>query len=221
MCRFLLVKSRTSISPKQFLISFSQMARNSRSYDGDWQGDGWGISWLQNNLWQTQKFLSPVWEDSWVFANFPPTTLFSVHARSASFPSHKGNIEYNQPFIDKSYSFVFNGLLKGVSLSSDLPGDIGAQKIWFLLKKLLRRLPPDQALEKIKQIILKNSHQIQALNIGLSDQENIYALNFYSSHLGYYQLYCLKQNDIQIICSEKLTGEYKFKKITPNSVIKL
>jgi len=221
MCRFLLVKSKTPISPKNLLDSFSHMAQNSQAFDGDWQGDGWGISWLQNNHWQIEKFLLPIWTQKNKFSNFPQTTLFAIHARSASFPAHQGNLDYNQPFIDDPYTFVFNGLLKGVSLSSSLPGDIGAQKIWFFLRKLLNRLAPLEALTRLQEILLKNSHHIQALNIGLSDKKDIYVLNYFSKHKKYYQLHYFNDNHLKLICSEPLSGKFKFKTLNSNSIIKL
>ena len=45
MCRFLLAKSENPIKPKTILEQFSIMAQKNKTYDGDWQGDGWGFSW--------------------------------------------------------------------------------------------------------------------------------------------------------------------------------
>src|SRR3990167_11442589 len=130
MCRFLLCKSKQPIDPKKILGSFAKMAETSKAYDGDWQGDGWGFSWLENNKWHEYRSLKPIWKEKNKFSKFPRSYIFSIHVRSASFPQHKNNIEYNQPYINEFYSYVFNGLLRGVTLS--LSGDIGAQKIWLL-----------------------------------------------------------------------------------------
>src|SRR3989339_1821617 len=100
MCRFLLVKSKNKIKPEKLLTKFSKMVEKSRAYDGDWQGDGWGISWLdKNNNWQVKKSLQPIWKEEVEFNKFPPTKIFCIHARSASFAKHKGIIKYNEPFI--------------------------------------------------------------------------------------------------------------------------
>ena len=152
MCRFLLCKSKQPINPKKILCSFAKMAEKSKAYDGDWQGDGWGFSWLEDNKWQEYRALKPVWEEQEKFSKFPESYIFSIHARSASFPQHKNNIEYNQPYINESYSYVFNGLLKGVTLS--LPGDIGAQKIWLLLNYYLKNANLTQALYKTTEILI-------------------------------------------------------------------
>ena len=55
MCRFLLAKSKLSINPEKILKSFAKMAKKSKAYDGDWQGDGWGFSWLKDDKWQIYK----------------------------------------------------------------------------------------------------------------------------------------------------------------------
>jgi len=204
MCRFLLVKSKNLIKPKNLLTQFAKMAKKSKAYDGDWQGDGWGISFVDSkNNWQCHKSLSPIWEDLNIFTAFPKTKTFVVHARSASFPNQKGNITFNQPFINGKYSFVFNGLLKGVRLPN-IPGNIGAEKIWYLLKQELKENNLKEALKKTKELLLKNSKEIFALNIGLATPKKIYSLCFFTKYPKYYQLRSFKNQDIEIICSESL-----------------
>lgn len=219
MCRFLAVKSKKPINPLPLLNSFAQMAEKSRAFDGDWQGDGWGISWLDdNNNWQLYKSLKPIWEVVQSIELPKSTKLFLVHARSASFPQHKDNIEFNQPFINDLYSYVFNGLLKGVTLS--LPGIIGAQKIWHLLQNQLIKHYPQKALKRTKEILSKNSKELHATNIAYSDKKNIYALCYYSKHEKYYQLHHHKNENMQFICSEPLSG-YSFTPISSNQIITL
>ena len=218
MCRFLLAKSKLSINPEKILKSFARMAEKSKAFDGDWQGDGWGFSWLGNNKWQEYKSLKPIWKEKNKFAKFPETNIFSIHARSASFPQHKNNIEYNQPYINESYSYVFNGLLKGVTLS--LPGDIGAQKIWSLLNVYLKKINLTQSLYKTSDILKKNSRNIQALNIGVAGKNTISAYCHFTAHPNYYSLQYSDNSDIKIICSEAING-FKFKSLPTNSLITL
>ena len=218
MCRFLLAKSKQPISPKKILGSFAKMAEKSKAYDGDWQGDGWGFSWLENNKWQEYRSLKPIWKDVKQFSKFPQSNIFSVHARSASFSEHKNNIEYNQPYINESYSYVFNGLLRGVTLS--LPGDIGAQKIWFLLNDYLNKMNLTQALSKTADILKKNSRNIQALNIGVAGKNTISAYCHYTEHPNYYSLQYSDNSDVKIICSEVIDG-FNFRPLPTNSLITL
>lgn len=224
MCRFLLLKSKKPVNPQSFLNEFAIMAEKSKATDGDWQGDGWGFSWLdKNNKWQLYKSLKPIWKDIQSFnlpagrhGRFSMTKMFAIHARSATFPQHKNNIDFNQPYLNGKYAFVFNGYLKGVTLS--IPGKIGAEKIWCLLQKTLKEKKPVEALEKVKNILKKNTKSIQALNIGFSDGKKIYALSYYSNHPEYYRLRYLKTRELSLISSEPI-GEYNFSKTTSGSIL--
>ncbi|MEK7634116.1 MAG: hypothetical protein AAB437_04705 [Patescibacteria group bacterium] len=218
MCRFLLAKSKQPISSKKILNAFAEMAQNSKAFDGDWQGDGWGIAWLKDNKWQKYRSLKPIWEEKEKFLKFPQSYIFSIHARSASFPQHKNNIEYNQPYINEFYSYVFNGLLRGVTLS--LPGDIGAQKIWLLLNDYLKNMNLTQALYKTTDILKKNSRNIQALNIGIAGKNTISVYCYYTNHPNYYSLQYSDSSDVKIICSEVIDG-FEFKSLPTNSLITL
>jgi predicted glutamine amidotransferase len=201
------------------LEKFSAMAEKSKAFDGDWQGDGWGFSWVdEKNQWQLYRSLKPVWQDAKTFETFPSASIFTIHARSASFPQHKNNLEYNQPYINESYSYVFNGLLKGVTLS--LPGNVGAQKIWLLLNNYLKKMSLTQALYKTNDILKNNSRRIQALNIGVAGKNTISAYCFYSQHPKYYSLHYLDNPDLKIIVSEPIEG-FSFKPLLTNSLITL
>jgi len=204
MCRFLLAKSAKPVPPLTYLEAFASMAEKSRAFDGDWQGDGWGVSWLDtHNNWHVYKSLKPIWEDRSSFNTVPATSIISIHARSASFPEHKDNLAFNQPYINDDYSFVFNGLLKGVTLPS-IPGTIGAEKIWFLLQSFLKKYDPETALEKVKTVLIKNTREIQAVNIGLASKTAIYSLNYFTKHPEYYTLHSFTDNHVEITCSEQL-----------------
>jgi len=206
MCRFLLVKSRKPIEPKKLLVQFAEMAKKSKAYDGNRQDDGWGIAWVDNQKqWQLKKSLFPIWEEINSFDQFPSTKTFVAHARSSSFPKDKEILTYNQPYIDGEYAFVFNGLLKGVSLPK-VPGNIGAEKIWYLLKKELINNNVNEALEKTKKLLLENSKKIIAFNIGLatSKKSKIYSLCYFTKYQKYYQLHTFKNQYTEIICSESL-----------------
>ena len=204
MCRFLLVKFDHSSEPQTLLSKFATMSQKSKALDGDWQGDGWGVAWLnEENMWQVKKSLSPVWEDTSVFPTIPSTRILVAHARSASFPHHKGVIEFNQPYISGKYAFVFNGLLRGVSLQN-IPGKIGAEKIWSLLQQELKESAPQEALEKVKKLLIENSKEIVALNMGLATPEGIYSLNHFTKHPEYYSLHQWNEDSTKIICSETL-----------------
>ncbi len=207
MCRFLLVKSKEPIKPKKLLIEFAKMTKNSKAYDGSQQDDGWGIAWIdKKRQWRLKKSLSPIWKEINSFNQFPSTKIFVVHSRNPSFSKDRGILAYNQPYIDGEYSFVFNGLLKGVSLPK-VPGNIGAEKIWYILKRELKKdNNVKRVLEKTKTLLLKNSKEVIAFNIGLasSKKNKIYSICYFTKYPEYYQLHLFKYQYYEIICSEKL-----------------
>lgn len=220
MCRFLILRSRNLINPYPVIESFSKMAKKSKALDGDWQGDGWGICWLdRNNHWCTYKSILPIWEERGKFDLFPETNFLVIHARSASFPETKGIIKFNQPFTDGQYVFVFNGFLKGVKIPYKMEGEIGSEKIWFLIKNFLRYMKPEIALEKLKNIIIKHTEKINALNVGLCDRNNIYALTMFNENPDYYQLKYFESRDLTIVSSEEIEN-YKFEDLLKGKIIK-
>ncbi|MCR4329388.1 MAG: class II glutamine amidotransferase [Candidatus Roizmanbacteria bacterium] len=204
MCRFLIAKSRENFKPQEILTSFSRMAQKSRAFDGDRQEDGWGMSWWGNGTWEQYVSIKPIWYDTHMFSYAPQTKYFAVHARSASFTNHKNTIAYNQPFIYQKYAFVFNGLLKGVTLPYPLEGTIGSQKIFSLLRTFLSKMPPKKALVETVKIITTHTRHVQALNMGLCDGSKIYAYTHYSKYPQYYHLQHAYAGKIHIVSSEAI-----------------
>jgi hypothetical protein len=136
MCRFLMMSSKAPLRPTGLLEKFADMASRSRSPDGDRQADGWGVAWLDEQRgWSVRKSPNPSWTETQDFSNIPPCQILAAHVRSASFPEHKGVVEFNQPFLAGRQAFVFNGLLQGVSFPFPVEGRIGSQKIWSLLQR--------------------------------------------------------------------------------------
>lgn len=207
MCRFLIVKSAVPLRPVEWLFRFAEMAERSRSADGDRQGDGWGIGGLDDSgVWRGSWSLRPVWEDETVFAEIPPYRLFLVHARSASFPGQKGKLAYNQPFLGGREAFVFNGLLRGVSLDRPVAGEIGAQKIWSLFGSL----PPGGDIRArfsaLVRILERSSREISALNLGLAWKEGFLAYCRSGTMGEYYRLRAVESSGLRMVCSEPLAG---------------
>jgi len=218
MCRFLLVKSKKDIEPNSLLNEFADMCRDSKTEEGDWQGDGWGVAWYGKNGWEVRKSLLPIWEERKKFGKVPKTRVLIVHARSATFAKHKGNIDYNQPFLSGGYCYVFNGMVQGVRLEAE--GEIGAQKIWSLLQKELMTNEPLRALENISEMLRKNSRSIKGLNMALAKKDNFFVLFGKQGNGDYFTLRKMEGNGMEIICSEEI-GKYKFKKMKENEIIAL
>ena len=220
MCRFLMVRSAAPLAPAGLLEDFAVMAEASRAPDGDRQADGWGAAWPDGGGgWHSYKSTAPVWEDRSAFGAIPPASLFIVHARSASFPSQKGILAYNQPFVSGPFAFVFNGMLLGVSLPLRAPGDIGAQKIWALLSlRLTASAVPGEALAATAEFLERHTRSLQGLNLGLSDGVRAYALCRYESGGAYYQMYRHDSPGFGLISSEPLRS-FDFVPVPKDEVI--
>lgn len=200
------------------------MAEASRTLDDDRQEDGWGITWLDDKSeWETYKSLNPVWDVTEVkkFDNFPATTIFLAHARSATFKSQLGNLKFNQPYSNGNHAFAFNGHLEGVHLDRPVKGKIGAEKIWTLTQEFLVKLSPKQALKELRTTMQSATDKIHGMNIVLSDKQDIYGLCEFTPNTinpTYYNLELHQSTDLKFICSEKLKG-YESETIGSSSTI--
>ncbi len=201
MCRFLLVRSKRKIKPERFLSSFASMCEKSRAPDGDRQSDGWGIAWEKNDTWKIKKSLRPIWNDSRIFATIPETNVFAVHARAASFVKHKGDLDYNQPYVENSLCFVFNGAIQGVNLP-EAEGEIGAQKIFSLLLQEIKKNSPETALRLLDKKIIAHSKKVKGMNIGLVNNNTFYVLCRYADNAPYFTLRYYSDQNLVIVCSE-------------------
>src|SRR3989344_7121114 len=152
LCRFLLARSEKPINPQPLLQDFAGMCKMCRAPDGDWQGDGYGIASQKDGRWRLYKSLKPIWQDEDIFSKVGAVNLLVAHARSTGFPQHKGNIEFNQPYVADSLCFVFNGMIKGVRLNMPLEGKIGAQKIFSLLLKEANIKSTKEALQSVRSL---------------------------------------------------------------------
>ena len=208
MCRFMLAVAHAPLDSPTLLHAFADMADRSSAADGEFQGDGWGVAWRDGITWQVRKSLAPVWQDRAGFGSIPRVSCLMAHARAASFDVHKDDLAFNQPFVDSDgrWAFVFNGLLRGVRLPRRVPGTIGAQKIWNLLRDLLRTHEPSTALAELRDMLIAHSQRVQACNIGLSDGQRLFALTMFDERPAYYQL-CMAQRDgARLIASAPLDG---------------
>ena len=205
MCRFLLLTAPTPCDMRPFVAQFAQMCQHSTGLHGEgWQGDGWGVAWRDDHeTWQAQHSVVPIWTETDAVQRLPLTRHLLVHARSASFAHHKGNVAYSQPYVCAPYAFVFNGFLKGVRLPRRVPGAIGAEKIWSLVQdQLAQGVPPQQALMTVYAMLACHSRNIQACNMGLSDGDTYVFYNGNPYGQAYYQLHQARQGALHMVCSE-------------------
>jgi len=197
MCRLLFIESKKEIKTAEHLQIFSQICKNSKEY----QGHGWGCSYLFNNRWKHYKNIIPIWKDE--YSHFPTTSRLIVHARSA-FQDKNIAVENNMPFYDDQYIFIFNGELNGVKIKSE--GRIGAEKIFNFIKRF-NNDDMGSALSKGVNIIIKRSKYVRAMNIIIADINNVFVSSTYNEDPDYFGMHYKKSGDNLFICSEIYPGE--------------
>ncbi|MBI4066853.1 hypothetical protein HY407_00570 [Candidatus Gottesmanbacteria bacterium] len=221
MCRFLLVRSKTKINPKKILQAFTDMCEVSRDTDGDPQKDGWGVAWQEQGIWNISKSLNPIWTERERLEGIPSTKIVVAHARSASFPQYKGNVDYNGPYIHGPVCFVFNGRLYGVKIDRPLEGTIGAQKIFSLLQQEMeKKRDMEEALKSVQTILKANTRHIQGSNIGVVYDNIFYILCQYDDFPEYFRLHYYQDKELSIVCSEPILS-YNWKSMTKGEVLTL
>jgi glutamine amidotransferase len=210
MCRLLLVKAETSFNIAAELQRFATSAEDSKEF----QGHGWGCSYLQNGVWQHYKNIKPIWEDD--LTRFGESGLLIAHARSA-FKDEGIVVENNMPFYDDRYVFIFNGELRGVRITEQ--GRIGAEKIFNFIK----RFDHGSMLEALKrgtEIIRKRSKYIRAMNIIIADKECCYLASFFNEDPDYFTLHCSRAPGKTMVASDPLAGDEHWEKV-PNETVKV
>jgi predicted glutamine amidotransferase len=193
------------------------MCEHSHAPDGDWQGDGWGVAWQEEGGWQVKKSLAPIWQERDTFSTIPPAKLLVVHARSAGFPQHKGNIEFNQPYAGDGICFVFNGMLRGVSVPLRLDGTIGAQKIYSFIKNEIVHEKGDEALRALDTTIKAHTRRIVGMNVGLVQGDRFFALCEYTDNEEYFSVRYYQDPHITLLCSAPLPA-YAWKKMEKGEI---
>ncbi len=195
MCRLLLVENSEGIDPNPFLARFREVCRDSLEY----QGHGWGCAWLDTALrWRIYRSIDPVWDDP--KADFPTTSVFLVHARSA-FRDEGIVIENNMPFSDGRSVFLFNGELRGVRVRSE--GRIGAEKIYNFIRRFDKG-DLAAAAQKGVDIITGRTRYIRAMNFLLATSQAVQVCSWFGEYPEYFQMRRAQDGGTGIICSDPL-----------------
>ncbi len=200
MCRLLMVKSQEEFLIEPMLEKFAEICMNSREY----QGHGWGITYLHEGKREFYRSVTPIWDDelTWHFGQHS-TRFLAVHARSA-FQDKGIDVVNNMPFIDDDYVFIFNGELQGVKIKE--AGRIGAEKVFNFIKRF-NKGDMLAAMQRAVPLIEKHSENIRAMNMMISDMENVYLCSQFNSEEDYFTMHRKRDGDRLIICSDPFPGE--------------
>jgi len=216
MCRLLYIQSPHSILPQQYLGELSNIAQNSKK----WQGDGWGVAYKGEKDWGFYRSLRPIWHDEQSFSDIPATTNLFVHARGALL---KGTIslEYVHPFSQGDWIFAFNGLLRGVRLH--VPGGIGAIKVFNLLLQTIKE--EDDIAKSITMVsdrLVAESRSYTAINFVLVNikTSGVFVHSRYSEDPDYFAIRVTKADDGTFLACSQEFGNYAWRRMKSGEVIR-
>lgn len=199
MCRILALRGATPINLDRYLPQFAAICERSKEY----QGHGWGLAYRQDGKWQVYKNINPIWEDKLV--GFGMADMALIHARSA-FRDEGIVVENNMPFDDGARFFIFNGELRGVRFRAE--GRIGAEKIFNTIRKF------DQgdlktAFQKGLDLIARRTRYVRALNVVMSDGNNLYVANHFGEDPDYFTMHHYQDAQLSAVCSEPLNKHWR------------
>lgn len=181
MCRILAIQAEAPSDAVPFIRAFAGRCQTSKEF----QGHGWGVSWREGNEWRSFHTLQPIWETA--LPDLPPSTLFLVHARSA-FRNERILVENNMPFVEEGLAFAFNGELRGVRLQA--PGDTGAWRLFHLFRRFRGSAADGMpALRRLDEVVRARSEYVRALNLIVSDGEQVWVNSRFSEDPDYFTLW--------------------------------
>ena len=194
MCRLLCVRGDEPFDLGEHLEAFTEVARNSREF----QGHGWGCAWLDSGRWRIYRNITPIWEDRRRPRGRTPLLL--AHARSA-FRDEGIRVANNMPFFDGERMFLFNGELRGVRIREH--GRIGAEKVFNFVKRFDRG-DLRSALERGLPLIEKRTRYLRAMNIVVTDASfRITVASRFNEDPDYFQMHRTTVGGASVLCSER------------------
>ena len=194
MCRLLCVQGDEPFDLEEHLEAFTEVARNSREF----QGHGWGCAWLEAGRWRIYRNITPIWEDRHRPRGRSPLLL--AHARSA-FRDEGVRVANNMPFFDGERMFLFNGELRGVRIREH--GRIGAEKVFNFVKRFDRG-DLRSALERGLPLIEKRTRYVRAMNVVVTDASfRVTVASRFNEDPDYFQMRRATVGGASVLCSER------------------
>jgi predicted glutamine amidotransferase len=162
--------------------------------------DGWGAVYKAGEVYKTHRSARPCWEDKGL-EGLKDRAIILMHARRAS--RGQVNLANVHPFHIKhngrSWYFGHNGTIDDPAITKYRGGT--DSKRYF--RYLLAHLDMSDPLESIKTAV-NSLYDYTSLNAFLTDCDQFYVINRYSTSPRYYRLYLHQSDDGPIISSEPL-----------------
>jgi glutamine amidotransferase len=209
MCRLLAVRDAEPFAIPGQLRALAAIARHSREY----QGDGWGCAWLDDERWHVYRSIAPIWEGR--LDRFGETRLLVAHARSA-FRNEGVAVENNMPFIEDDVAFVFNGELRGVRLNA--PGRIGAEKLFHVIRKFGGSRDTER-LGRAVEIVARRTAYVRAMNVVMGTRDGMRVVSRFGEDPDYFTMHLKRNGARLVVCSEPFPDDDGWQPIANGSVL--
>lgn len=206
MTRFLVINKKERFDIEETLRIFAEASENNPTPDGNWQGDGWGISYVDPYLkWRGYKTFVSIWKCMDFFNIFMPSNIFMMHARTLEAEEQYVSEDHNMPYYNDEISFVFDGVEDEQQIN--LEDGYFFDKFWGKILQLDQN-DFETGLRELCNGITLNKVGLKAANFVISDKKNIYIYSKTENHNNaYYKLkYQINENQI-IIASQEYTME--------------
>ena len=205
MCR--MIAAPHGVAGERIIEPFLRMARGENATHehnkalGEFNHpDGWGAVYENGGSYESYLSVQSCWQDSslkW----FNDKTIILMHARRAS--RGEVNVVNVHPFYishnGKSWYFCHNGTVDDPLIAKYRGGTDSERYFRFLLQ----HLDPENAEESIEAAV-SMLHDYTSLNAFLTDGDQLYLINRFSTSPRYYTLYLHQGPDGPIVASEAL-----------------
>lgn len=201
MSRFIFINKKQRFDIEENLKAFAALSEDNPTPEGNWQGDGWGISWVDPYLkWRDYRTFISIWKNTEFMHIFMPSNTFLLHVRTLEVAEEYISEEHNLPYSTDELTFVFDGELTSTEAikESQLPAD----RIWEKIKSLNRENLESEFRQLCESIDLEKEN-LKAANLVLSDKNNLYVYNKYNPEFEYYYQIKFVTNEEKIIFSSQ------------------
>jgi predicted glutamine amidotransferase len=227
MSRILFINKKERFDIETDLTAFAEHAENNPGPEGNWQGDGWGVSWLDPlNNWREFKLFPPIWQNKDFLYMFTPSNTFMAHVRTLAVEEEYTSEENNMPYTNNELAFACDAdLLESKVDSAD---KLVGLRLWEDIQKLDKK-NLEQEFKKLCENINLEEKALKSANLVLCDKENVYVYcKYLAERKDYYQIrYWIDESKIifssyeieieEITTWQKMSNnEFKVIKLFPN-----
>ncbi|MBP9758755.1 hypothetical protein KBD45_03600 [Candidatus Dojkabacteria bacterium] len=206
MSRILVINKKERFDVEENFKIFAEVSENNPTPDGNWQGDGWGISYIDPLLkWRGFKTFVSIWKNIGFAHIFMPSNIFMLHVRTLIVEEEYVSEENNLPYFNDELSLVYDGDQLESKIDKSVKPLI--DRIWEQIQ-IVDKSNLESEFKTICEQINLEAEGYKAFNLVLSDKQNMYVYCKYNPEAeSYYQIHYFTNELKTIISSQPLEIE--------------